>query len=82
MTILIWISFLTLMLVLIAIDLGLVQRHSETMTSRDAAQRSAIWFALAMLFNVYIYFLHENNWLDWGSVPSWISTAPRQPPCS
>lgn len=42
MTILIWISFLTLMLVLIAIDLGLVQRHSETMTLRDAAQRSAI----------------------------------------
>jgi len=66
MTILIWISFLTLMLVLIAVDLGLVRRHSETMTLRDAAQRSAVWFALAMLFNVYIYFLYENNWLDWG----------------
>lgn len=66
MTILIWISFLTLMVVLIAIDLGLIQRHTETMTFKAAMHRSAVWFVLALCFNVYIYFLYNNNWLGWG----------------
>jgi tellurite resistance protein TerC len=63
---LIWISFLTLMVVLIAIDLGLMQRSTHVLTLKSAMHRSLIWFAIALSFNVYVYFLYENNWLDWG----------------
>lgn len=66
MTILIWISFLALMVVLIGIDLGLTHKQLEVMPLQRAARRSLVWFMIAMLFNIYIYFLYENNWLGWG----------------
>lgn len=66
MTIFIWILFLCLVGALISIDLGLIQRQSTTFTLGMAARRCLVWFVLALLFNVYVYFLYENNWLDWG----------------
>ena len=66
MAIIVWISFISLVIVLIAVDLGLIQKKDEGMSLAAAARRSVVWFLLAMLFNVYIYFLYENNWLDWG----------------
>lgn len=66
MTILIWISFLALMVILIGIDLGLSHKRQEAMSLKMAMHRSVFWFLIAMVFNVYIYFLYDNNWLGWG----------------
>ena len=54
------------MLALIGIDLEFFQRGNQALTLGSAIKRSAVWILLAILFNVYIYYLYENNWLDWG----------------
>lgn len=66
MTILIWISFVFLVMAVIVVDLGVFQRESVAFTSRQAMKRCGVLFALTLLFNVYIYFLYETNWLGWG----------------
>ena len=66
MTIVIWGGFLLLVGTLIAFDLGVLHRKPEVLTMRAALRRWSVWFALALVFNVYVYFLYEYNWLGWG----------------
>src|SRR4030095_3615969 len=66
MTILIWGGFLLLIGTLIAFALGVLHRDPEVLTVRTALRRWSVWFALALVFNVYVYFLYEYNWLGWG----------------
>jgi tellurite resistance protein TerC len=66
MTVVIWASFVVLVVVLIALDLGVLHRRSSVIGARQALVFAAFWVALALAFNVYVYFLYENNWLDWG----------------
>jgi len=65
-TIVIWGGFLLLVGTLIAFDLGVLHRKPEVLTMRAALRRWSVWFALALVFNVYVYFLYEYNWLGWG----------------
>jgi tellurite resistance protein TerC len=67
MTILIWGGFLLLIGTLIAFDLGVLHRDPEVLTVRTALRRWSVWFSLALVFNVYVYFLYEYNWLGWGN---------------
>ncbi len=62
----IWASFIAVVTTLIIVDLLVIHRRPETMTLRKALAYWAGWVALAAAFNVYIYFLYENNWLGWG----------------
>jgi tellurite resistance protein TerC len=66
-TLLIWSGFIVLICALIAIDLGLLHRRPEVLTMRTAMRRWSGWAALALVFNVYVYFLYEYNWLGWGA---------------
>lgn len=45
-----------LVTILLALDLGVFHRHSQAATIRQAAKSTLIWCALAMAFNVYVYF--------------------------
>ncbi|MBS1787998.1 MAG: TerC family protein [Acidobacteria bacterium] len=49
-------GFTVLVLSLLAFDLGLFHRKAHTVSFREATIWSAVWFALAMLFNVALYF--------------------------
>ena len=66
MTVVIWASFLLLIGTLIAIDLGILHREPEVLSMRTAMRRWSVWLTLALVFNVYVYFLYEYNWLGWG----------------
>jgi TerC family integral membrane protein len=67
MTIGVWGGFLVLIGTLIAFDLGVLHRKPEVLSVRTALRRWTVWFGLALVFNVYVYFLYEYNWLGWGA---------------
>ena len=56
--ILLWIGFNLFVLVMLALDLGVFHRKAHEVKFREAITWSAIWIALALLFNagVWIYF--------------------------
>jgi tellurite resistance protein TerC len=66
MTVLVWVGFLAFVSALIAFDLGVLHRKPEVLSMRDALRRWTVWLALALAFNVYVYFLYDHNWLGWG----------------
>ena len=57
-----WAGFLLLILGLLALDLGVFHRHSRAIGVREALAWSGFWIALALLFNVAVYFIYEHNW--------------------
>jgi tellurite resistance protein TerC len=62
----IWSSFIAVITTLIVVDLLVLHRRPGTLSTRRAFGYWAVWLALAVVFNVYIYFLYETNWLGWG----------------
>jgi tellurite resistance protein TerC len=56
----IWGAFLAFVLGMLALDLGVFHRHAHEVKIKEALIWSAIWIALALLFNVALYFLWEN----------------------
>jgi tellurite resistance protein TerC len=62
----IWVSFIVAITVLVMVDLLVIHRRPEVMPLRKALAYWAGWVALAGAFNIYIYFLYDNNWLGWG----------------
>jgi tellurite resistance protein TerC len=52
---------------MVALDLGLFHRGEHAPTTRDAVRWTLVWVALAMLFNVLVYLLYENNYA-WASL--------------
>jgi tellurite resistance protein TerC len=53
-------------LAMLALDLGVFHRHAHTIKIREALIWSGIWIALALVFNVFVYFAYENHWLGIG----------------
>jgi tellurite resistance protein TerC len=59
----IWVGFLSFVLLLLAIDLGVFHRRAHVVEVGEALVWSGVWIALALLFNVFVYFLYEHHWL-------------------
>lgn len=51
-----WILFNLLVIVLLLLDLGILNRNAKVLSFRQATINSVIWISLALLFNVGIYF--------------------------
>ena len=64
-TVLVWIGFLLLIGVIIALDLGVFHRKSRIVTLPEALGWSAVWFTLALAFNVLVFYLYETNPSGW-----------------
>ena len=62
----VWAGFITLVVVLMAIDLGVFNRKAHAPTAREALVGTFMWVSLALLFNVFIYFAYENKWFGLG----------------
>jgi tellurite resistance protein TerC len=58
-----WIGFIILVLLLLALDLGVFHRKAHVVKVREALIWSGVWVGLALLFNVFIYFGYEYHWL-------------------
>jgi tellurite resistance protein TerC len=53
-----WILFSASVFILLALDLGVFHRKSHVIGIKEAMIWSAIWIAVAVLFNVIVYFWH------------------------
>jgi len=63
----VWAVFLLLVLLILAFDLGLFSRgEQKALTARAALIRTGIYFCLAMLFTVFVYFAYDNHWFGLG----------------
>jgi tellurite resistance protein TerC len=57
-----WIAFVLLVLLLLGLDLGLLNRRPHAITAKQALRWTAFWVAIALLFNVLIAFMYEYGW--------------------
>src|SRR5690349_2881193 len=54
-TIWLWVAFSVFVLGMLALDLGVFHRKAHEVSTREALTWSIVWIALALLFNVGIY---------------------------
>ena len=65
--ILLWIGFLLFVLLLLALDLGVLHRKAHIVSMKEALRMSAFWIALGVSFSIVVYFGYENHWLELGA---------------
>src|SRR5438552_4269298 len=63
MLILLWIAFILVVLMLMALDLGALHRKAHVIGIREAVIRTAGWVGLAIAFDVAVYFIYTHDWL-------------------
>ena len=51
-----WILFNVFVLIMLALDLGVFHKKDKPVTFKEALSWSGVWIALALIFNVWIYF--------------------------
>lgn len=61
---LLWIGFVVLILALLALDLGVLNKGSHTISAKQALGWTALWVSLASLFSLVVYFGYQHNWAD------------------
>lgn len=62
----IWLGFIALILVFLAIDLGVFHKNPHAITFRESLLWTGIWIFTALLFNIFLYFAYQEHWLGIG----------------
>lgn len=76
-----WIGFFSLVAVLLALDLGVLNRGAHEPTFRRATIQTLIWMALGLAFAGFVFAMYEYHWLgaemrdDRGRVASGLDAA-------
>lgn len=66
MQIWLWIGFLGFVILMLALDLGVFNKNAHVVKVKEALGWTAFWVALAMIFNLLIYYMYENHLFDIG----------------
>ncbi|MCX6138585.1 MAG: hypothetical protein NTV54_13945, partial [Ignavibacteriales bacterium] len=64
--ILLWLGFLVLVALMLALDLGILHRKAHEVSISEALRMSALWIGIALLFSIFVYFGYENHWMGMG----------------
>ena len=64
-TVLIWSSFLFLIGLVVALDLGVFHRKAHVVSLPEAVGWTTVWVSLALAFNVGVFYLYELNPGGW-----------------
>ncbi len=64
----IWIAFISLVLLMLALDLGVFNRKAHIVSVKEAIGWSAVWFTLGMAFAVFVYFAYDAQLFGLGTV--------------
>ena len=56
----VWITFFAVVLTALFIDIGIVNRKSHAPSRKETIVWSIVWVSLALLFNVFVYFVVQN----------------------
>lgn len=60
----IWIAFGILIIVLLALDLGVLNKTAHVPSTKEALGWTSGWVSLALAFSIFIYFAYENAWVS------------------
>ena len=60
-TIWLWIGFIALVMVFLALDLGVFNRKAHVIGIREAVRWTIVWIVMAMLFNIAVYFMYKHH---------------------
>lgn len=63
---LVWIGFILLISIFLALDLGVFNRSPHVITTREALGWTGIWVSTSLLFSIFVYFAYEHHWLGIG----------------
>ncbi len=66
MTIYLWLGFLVFVGLLLALDLGVLNRKLHVISAREALGWTAFWVGISLSFNGLIYVMYEHHWLGIG----------------
>jgi tellurite resistance protein TerC len=58
-----WLGFLALVFVLLALDLGVFNRKNHAFSLKQALGWTTVWVILGLSFTGVVYLIYENNWL-------------------
>lgn len=67
-TTLIWCGFILLILTLLALDLFVFQKEAHEVKPAEAIKWTCVWIAIALCFNVVIYFVYDAGWFPGGGI--------------
>lgn len=59
----IWIGFIVLVCLLLALDLGVFNRKPHAISTKEALGWTAFWIALSLLFSFAVYYIYELGWV-------------------
>jgi tellurite resistance protein TerC len=62
-----WSGFVLLILFLLALDLGVLNRKAHVIGATEALAWTAFWVSLALIFNAGIFYLYEHHWFGIGT---------------
>lgn len=68
MTFILWGGFITFVLVMLALDLGVINRKAHVVGAREALAWTGVTIVLALGFNVLVYFMYARGWFGLGQV--------------
>lgn len=60
----VWIAFLALILIFLALDLGVFNKTPHIISSKEAGKWTALWVSLSFLFSLVIYWLYQHGYVD------------------
>jgi tellurite resistance protein TerC len=63
----VWLGFIAIVLLMLALDLGVFHREAHVVSTREALLWSAVWVSLGLAFAVFVYYGYENRWLGLGT---------------
>jgi len=61
---LVWILFITLIMGILALDLGVFNKNPHIINTKEASKWTIIWFTLSMLFSGVIYWLYSSEYIE------------------
>ena len=72
-----YLGFVALVLVLLALDLGVFHRTAHVVSVKEALGWSTLWIVLGLAFAGFVYVGYENHWLGLGLSPDRMTVAPQ-----
>jgi tellurite resistance protein TerC len=75
----VWIVFLSFILVLLALDLGVFHRRAHVVSVREALTWTLVWVATAFMFAGVIYLGYDRHWFGLGLTPDAVERSAEWP---
>ncbi len=62
----VWIAFIALIGLFLALDLGVFNKEPHKISTKEALRWTTLWVSLSLLFSIFIYYAYENHWFGIG----------------